>query len=94
MEDGVGKVRCKILKQQVENHGGCVASSHETSTHVFVSKGLKKERLVKCLGGDVGGVVVLQVEWLSACLTKKQLLPHQPFQAYPVDDEVICVQII
>ena len=68
-------------------------SSHETSTHVFVSKGLKKEKLVKCLGGDVGGAVVLQVEWLSACLTKKQLLPHQPFQAYPDVVEVICVDL-
>ena len=86
VEDGVGKVRCKVLRQQVQNHGGFIEKEYNasTTTHIFVKKNLKKDKLLKVIGQDgwKDHVAVLHVEWLTACLLKKELVPVIGFEAY------------
>ena len=96
VEQGVGKVRCNIFKRQVKNHGGCVREEVTSDTsHVFINKGLKKERLLKILKWNEpqGNVKILFVDWLSASLMKGEIIKEDLYVAYPdaVEDvHVVC----
>lgn len=69
----------------MQNHGGQVQEAYNPSStsHIFVKKGLQRDKLLKSIGQDrlTGKVVVLHVEWLTACLRKKDLVPSLGFEA-------------
>lgn len=86
IEQGLGKTRTKILAKQLENHGGEVVKTlSSTTTHILVGNSSRLARVLVLLKVDSipKDAIVLRANWLSACLTKKQLVPEEEYRVYP-----------
>ena len=90
VEQGLGKTRTNILAKQLKNHGGEVVKTlSSTTTHILVGNSSRLVQVLRVLKIDSidKDTTVLRADWLSACLTKKQLVPEEEYQLYP--DEII-----
>lgn len=86
LEQGLGKSRTSILTKQLERHGGeAVKTLSESTTHILVGKNTRHCRVPVLLKTDSipDTVSVLRADWLSACLTKRQLVPEESYEVPP-----------
>ena len=87
LEQGLGKTRTGILTKQLVNHGGTVMKSLSGSTtHLLVGNIVKYARLLVLLKAyNIPDTVsVLRADWLSACLTKKEIVPEEEYRVLPL----------
>ena len=87
LEPGLGKTRANILAKQLANHGGEVVKTLScNTTHILIGNACRLVRVPALLKVDTipEGTSVLRADWLSACLTKKQLLSQEDYRVYPV----------
>lgn len=87
VEHGVGKVRCNILRKQLETRGAVVYNNaiDASLTHLFVSKDLRSEKLLSILKLKQLGTTsykILNVDWISACLVKGDLVKEDGYLKY------------
>lgn len=86
LEQGIGKTRCNILKQQIEKNGGAVDNAPTLSTsYILVDKGMKKEKMMKILKLKklpVEDNCVIKVDWISSCLVHGKLINPKEFQMF------------
>ena len=86
LEQGLGKARVGILSKQLEKHGGVVVKTLSPSTtHILVGN---KTRLVRVpvllkIPSIPDTVSVLRADWLSACLTKRELVSEETYRVHP-----------
>lgn len=86
LEQGLGKTRANILAKQLENKGGEVVKHlSSTTTHILVGNSTRLARVHALLKVDSTrkDIAVLRADWLSACLTKKQLVNEEEYRVYP-----------
>ena len=90
LEKGLGSGRTRILCRRLEANGGrvvtCVTASEVT--HLLVGSKVRRSRLPVLLGGcQVPSTVrVVRADWLSSCLTRRELVSEEPF-VVPLDTE-------
>lgn len=85
LEQGVGKTRKTILTKQLEKYGGeAVRTLSETTTHILVGNNTRLARVPILLKVDSvpDNVSVLRADWLSASLTKGQLVSEEVYQVH------------
>lgn len=86
LEQGIGKTRCNIFKQQITKYGGTVENVPTASTsYILVDKGMKKEKMLKHLKLKklpVNDSNVLKVDWLSFCLVSGKLVDTKAFEVF------------
>lgn len=85
IEDGIGKARCSIFEKQLLKHGANLEKRiSDKTTHILVSKKLRKESLLKKLKlRDVDNELnVLDVEWVSQCLVKGCFANEDPYRQF------------
>ena len=86
LEQGIGKARKTILVRQLEKHGGqAVATLSEDPTHILVGKNTRLARVPVLLkvSSIPETVSVLRADWLSACLTKRELVAEESYRVHP-----------
>ena len=86
LEQGLGKARVSILAKQLEKHGGKVIRTlTESTTHILVGNKTKLGRVPILLkvNSIPETVSVLRADWLSACLTKREVVPENSYRVLP-----------
>ena len=91
VEPGLGKVRKKVLATQLEKNGGravdALSSAEDSSslTHILVGNKVKLARLPFLLKVEAlpSLATVLRADWLTACLTKRRLVPEEGYAVLP-----------
>ena len=86
LEQGLGKTRANILAKKLESKGGRVDKTlSDSTTHILVGTNTRLARVHALLKVDSipEGVAVLRADWLSACLTKKQLVSEKEYRVCP-----------
>ena len=86
LEQGLGKTRANILARKLESKGGRVVNTlTDDTTHILVGTNNKLARVLALMKLETipDGMVVLRADWLSACLTKKQLVSEQEYRLAP-----------
>ncbi|XP_029290923.1 DNA polymerase lambda [Cottoperca gobio] len=74
---GIGSARCQIFQRQIQQNGGQTESSLCPSvTHVVVDDNMDRDRALRLLKLDCmpSGVQLVKCNWLSLCISEKQLL--------------------
>ena len=103
LEQGLGKARVAILAKQLEKNGGKAEKTlSDTTTHILVGNNTRLARVPVLLKIPAipERVSVLRADWLSACLTQRQLVSeesyrvHQECAAPPATTVVTKVQIL
>ncbi|KAI4881944.1 hypothetical protein NFI96_017385, partial [Prochilodus magdalenae] len=85
---GIGKARCDIFHQQILQNGGQVeAAFSPRCTHVVVDQSADWERASRLLKIETmpPAVELVKCTWLSACISKKQLLTTKDYSLLPTD---------
>ena len=81
---GLIKARANILKKQLEKFGGNYTSKYDsaTTTHVLAVVNITQNLIEKELSLKYEEIQcsVLNVEWISMCLTESKFLPILPYQ--------------
>lgn len=86
LEQGLGKARKSILSKQLEKHGGDSAGTlSDSTTHILVGNNTRLARVPVLLktASIPETVSVVRADWLSACLTKGQVVSEEPYTLYP-----------
>lgn len=74
---GIGNARCQIFRKQVQQNGGKTEGSLGPAvTHVVVDENMDSGRALRLLKVDCmpPAVHLVKCNWLSSCITEKQLL--------------------
>ena len=83
LEQGLGKARKAILTKQLEKYGGAaVQTLSQSTTHILVGNNTRLARVPVLLKVDSipDNVSLLRADWLSASLTKGQLVSEESYQ--------------
>ena len=85
LEQGLGKTRRNIITEQLKKHGANVATVFaDHLEYLVISKNLKFERLLKLLKCKnlPNSVVIVDVDWISACLVSGQFEKLGKYQLF------------
>ena len=84
LNSGLIKARANILKKQLEKFGGEFTQKYSptNTTHILTVPNVTKNSFEKELNLKIDEIKcsILNVEWLSACLTESKLLPEAKYR--------------
>lgn len=86
LEQGLGKTRVSILAKQLEKHGGEVLKTlSQSTTHILVGTNTRLARVPVLLKTEdiPESVSVVRADWLSSCLTKRQIVSEEGYKVHP-----------